>query len=118
MNLQIPHPVPTPWPTLCAPLSPPQTRREGLPNRSLQLNSSAACEAYAVKRAEWATLTLRQTWADEAWMRTHLAAAGLRVVNSNEPATVARLRSLLRRVSIQGPAFEEANGTSTKGFLA
>lgn len=118
MNTQSALPLPTPWRSLCIPLTAQENRHEALPNRSLQLDAAAAHKVRQLKRAEWATLTLRQTWADESWMRAHLVAAGLRIKDNSEPATVPRLRSLLRRVGIQGPEFKAATGTDPEGFLS
>jgi hypothetical protein len=50
-------------------------------------------------------------------MRDHLKAAGVRVSNSAEPATVSRLRSLLRRANVQGAEIEASVGTTLAGFL-
>lgn len=118
MNTQSILPVPTPWHSLRIPVDAPQAQHQAVLDRSLQLDPTAAHEAHALKRAEWSTLTLRQTWADEAWMRAYLTSAGLRVKYSTEPATVPRLRSLLRRVGIQGPEFAAATGTNPAGYLS
>ncbi len=68
-------------------------------------------------REQWASLNLRQTWADEAFMRDHLRAARLRVACNLEPATVKRLQSLLRRVGIYGPDVQDCLGTNLQGYL-
>ncbi len=82
-----------------------------------QGNLSAAVTARQKRRAEWATLDLRQQWADETFMRQHLASAGPRVADSSEPATVTRLKALLRRVGILTPDVLEYVGTDLPGFL-
>ena len=75
-------------------------------------------EARHAKVAEWAALNLRQQWADESFMRDHLRAAGVRIASNLEPATPARLRSILRGVGIQGPETQEAIGCGPEKFLA
>lgn len=50
-------------------------------------------------------------------MRDHLQAARLRVSSNQEPASVKRLRSLLRRVGIYGPDTQDCLGTNLKGYL-
>ena len=77
----------------------------------------AGREALRLKRAEWSKLNLRQTWADEAFMRQHIKAAGLRINHDTEPATVTRLRSLLRRAGVSGVETAESVGVSLAGFL-
>jgi hypothetical protein len=69
------------------------------------------------KHALWASLSLRQQWADEGFMRDHLRAAGLRVSSDLEPATVNRLRSMLRKVGIHGPDVQDCVGTNLTGYL-
>ena len=77
---------------------------------------------YAKRRA-WAKLALdpetclRQSFTDETYMREHLKAAGIRVADSNEPATVPRLRSFLRKVGMTAEDHQEALGTDLAGFL-
>ena len=75
-------------------------------------------EARLTRVAEWATLDLRQQWADEDFMRDHLRAAGVRIGSNLEPATTTRLRSVLRSVGIQGPETQEAVGCGPEKFLA
>ena len=67
--------------------------------------------------AEWAALDLRQQWVDESFMRDHLRAAGVRIACDLEPATVPRLRSILRGVGVQGPETQEAIGCGLDRFL-
>jgi hypothetical protein len=50
-------------------------------------------------------------------MREHLSAAGLSVANNLEPATVIRLRSLLRRVGIRELDVQDCVGTNLTGYL-
>lgn len=69
------------------------------------------------KREQWASLDLRQTWADEAFMRSHLKAAGLVVRNNAEPATASRLRSLLFKAGVMGPEARAALGKTLQEFL-
>jgi len=78
---------------------------------------AAAREARKVKVAGWATLHLRQHFVDEVWMRDHIKTAGLRSPNQMEPATVTRLRSLLKRAKINGHEIKEVLGTTLSGYL-
>jgi len=70
------------------------------------------------KLAQWSHLTLRQDFADEAWMRAHLRVAGVSVKYDVEPATVERLRALLRRACVSRLDAENAVGRDLSGFLA
>lgn len=65
----------------------------------------------------WATLDLRQDWADEAWMLEHLKAAGVRVASRQEPATVARMRAKLRAVGVLSPQIIDAIGMPLGQYL-
>jgi hypothetical protein len=76
-------------------------------SRALQARATAV---RAEKAQQWAELDLRQTFADEAFMRAHLRAAGLRINNSNEPATVPRLAVLLRRAGVEGQEVVQSIG--------
>jgi hypothetical protein len=78
----------------------------------------AARIARKLKTAGWLALNLRQTFTDETFMRNHLKAAGLRAPDRMEPATVSRLRTLLKRAKIAGPEITDSVGTSLCGFLA
>jgi hypothetical protein len=78
---------------------------------------AAAREARKEKLDEWAAMTLRQDFADEAWMRDHIKAAGVRAPNRTEPATVNRLRNMLRRAKVTGAEIRDCVGTSLVGFL-
>jgi hypothetical protein len=77
----------------------------------------AAREARKAQRELWATLDLRQDFADEAWMRDHIKAAGIRVPIQMEPATVNRLRIMLKRIQIAGIEIKDSLGTTLAGFL-
>lgn len=50
-------------------------------------------------------------------MRDHLRAAGLMVGSNLEPATVSRLRSLLRRGGIRELDVQDCVGTNLTGYL-
>lgn len=78
---------------------------------------TAAREARKDKLDEWAAMTLRQDFSDEAWMRDHIKAAGVRAPNRAEPATVNRLRNMLRRTNVTGTEIRDGVGTSLVGFL-
>ena len=69
------------------------------------------------KLAHWATLGTRQDFVDERFMRSILSAAKLVSPTRFEPATVSRLRSMLRKIDIQGVETKEAIGTSIEEFL-
>lgn len=107
------HPLPTPYPTLPPPVEAQRERPSTLSPVSLETARDAQC----ANRAVWATLTLRQHWADATWMRAHLKVAGLIVSHSTEPATVRRLKSLLRRVGVLGPDIANVIGTDLTGYL-
>jgi hypothetical protein len=80
--------------------------------------SRAARAAAQAKRDQWASLNLRQAWADEAFMRDHLRMAGLRVTVSAEPATVNRVKTKLRSVGVQSPEIQAAIGMPLSRWLA
>jgi hypothetical protein len=119
MNAIAPQTVVTPHACLLIPVDPQRHRVM----RPLQGDLSQALAAKKAKREQWAALDLnedtrlRQQWADEGWMRDHLKAAGLVVRNSAEPATVPRLKSLLRRLGVNGPEIMESVGKDLAGFL-
>lgn len=69
------------------------------------------------KIAEWEKLDTRQDFADAAYLRGILSAAGARSPLRVEPATVGRLRLYLRRAKIQGPEIRETIGTDLETFL-
>jgi hypothetical protein len=74
-------------------------------------------EARRLKAESWANLNLRQSFADEQFMRHHIKAAGLRCPNRMEPATVCRLRVALKRAGVFGPEVLGSLGTTLGGFL-
>ena len=80
-------------------------------------NLEAAREAQRLKIAGWAELQLRQTFADEDWMKAQIKAAGLRSPNQMEPATVNRLRRLLKRAQVTGTEANDSLGTTLSGYL-
>jgi hypothetical protein len=73
--------------------------------------------AKAAKKAEWAKLPLRQDWLDEPWMRGFLRRAGITAPARSEPATVKRLRQILRRVKLHDEFSTAAVGCSLERFL-
>lgn len=79
---------------------------------------AAARAARAAKRLGWSKLGLRQQWADEAWMRAHLATAGVRAPDSGEPATANRLRLLLRRAGVGNDEARTAVGVDMDEYLS
>ena len=79
---------------------------------------AAARVATLAKQAAWAPLPLRQTWADEGWLRAHIAAAGLKAPDHNEPATTKRVTALLRKGGLTGLAIAEAVGSTVDQYLA
>lgn len=96
----------------------PQNSASKLPSRTFPAGDlKAAREARKTKLALWATLDLRQDFADDQWMRDHIKAAGLRVPNQMEPATVTRLRRMLTRAKVAGVEVKDSLGTSLAGFL-
>jgi hypothetical protein len=109
--------LPCPRPSLSIPLSlripVDQATRKPLP----QLDPNAGRKALAQRRAAWAKLSLRQDWADETFMRSHLRAAGVRIPDNTEPATSTRMKSILRKLWITSPQIIEAVGTSIAGYL-
>lgn len=108
-----PFVAPTPLPQLNSP-----RQGSGEPARRLpRLDSAVAHAAAHEKRRQWASLHLRQSWADEGFMRGHLKAAGIQVRHNGEPATVARLKTKLRAVGIHGSEIQDAIGMSLRRFL-
>lgn len=81
------------------------------------LSSAAAHSAKKAKRESWSELKLRQDFADEAFMRDHIKAAGLRAPVRTEPATQPRLRSLLHQAGVTAGDANEATGTTLSGYL-
>lgn len=96
----------------------PQNSRTKLPGRAFTADElEAGRHTRADKLAKWATLDLRQDFADEAFMRNHIKAAGLRAPVRTEPATQPRLRSLLHQAGVAAPEANEAVGTTLSGYL-
>ena len=117
MNLISSVPLPIPHPSQFIASTTETAAREAPCNRFSPSDPDAGRKAYHAKRAEWAKLSLRQTWADADFMRAHLHAAGLQSPDKNEPATVTRLRCLLRRAGVDAPETMTSVGTSLAGFL-
>ena len=107
------HSVPTP----CLPPPIPVDHQRHRPIAAFSGDLNAAVDAQQAKRAEWATLKLRQTWADAPYMREHLRQAGLIVRNNGEPATERRMKVLLRRVGIYAPEVRDSVGSDLTSFL-
>ena len=111
--MQATHQAPAPFACHAEAFQP----RKSLPSSLIQSNAAAGHATQKANREQWATLNLRQTWADEAFMRDHLRAAHLIVASNLEPATVKRLRSLLRRAGLREPDVRDCVGTDLKGYL-
>ena len=111
------NPVPTPYLPSFGAVKAQYSADEGPLRGSLSSHYTAGLETQRLKRIEWGKLDLRQTWADEVFIRSHLKAAGLRVKYDIEPATVDRLRRLLRSVGVTGLETRASLGTSLNGFL-
>ena len=110
--------------TLCIPLPADSSRfslqnsRANLPVRAFTADDlEAGRQTRADKLAKWATLDLRQDFADETFMRNHIKAAGLRAPIRTEPATQTRLRSLLHHAGVAASEANEAVGTTLSGYL-
>ena len=109
--------VTTPHPLTSGSFLPPISARKW-PFRAFHTGDlKAANEARKTKLALWATLDLRQDFAGDGWMRDHIKAAGLRVPNQMEPATVTRLRRMLTRAKVAAVEIKDSLGTSLAGFL-
>ena len=116
-NLQTTAPATYPQAPIGKPFGAPESRR---PRHLLTASNEARARGRVrieEQRREWATLTLRQQWADEAWMRAHLHEAGIRVTDSREPATVSRLRLKLGRAGITPSEAREAVGGTLAEYL-
>lgn len=111
--MQATHQAPTPFASHPGAFHPLKSRCPA----HLRCIPGAGPAALKAKREQWATLSLRQQWPDEGFMRDHLRAAGLRVSSNLEPATVKRLRSLLRRVGIRESDVRDCVGTNLTGYL-
>lgn len=129
MNNYIPFltPADAPMPHAGIPITPPADRAEvgllrpveralrSIPRGDLQ----KAQEAKARKREAWAQLTLRQPHLDDRdHLKGLLAGAGVQRVPEVEPATVGRLRQLLRRAGISQRDAENAVGISLGELVA
>jgi hypothetical protein len=79
-------------------------RRRGRETRAKQLEA-------------WSRLDLRQKWADETYMRSFLTKHGIRIPSDLEPATVPRIRTLLRRGGIAPKQAEQAVAGSLARYL-
>jgi hypothetical protein len=117
MNALSAEVVPTPHPVPSSAFEAQNSKENSLFNRFGEVDREAAQKAKQLKRAEWAKLPLRQSFMDEEFMRAHLKAARLRIADSNEPATVPRVRSLLRKAGVTGSEISESVGTAIAGFL-
>ena len=109
--------VPTTHPVPCDSFSPQNTGS----NRPLRVftatDGEAAKQARKAQLDIWASLSLKQNFADEAYMRDHIKAAGLRSPYRTEPATASRLRSSLKRAQITGSQINDSLGTTLSGYL-
>jgi hypothetical protein len=101
------------YPGLCIRIQGPKSPD---PSFSQPMREAARLTLQA-KRQEWAALSLRQDWADASFMRAHLKEAGLVIGSNKEPATAARLRSLLFKAGVRGEEIKEAVGMSPQHFL-
>lgn len=118
MNPTLSIPVPTPFPGLLIPTRAQISATEPTPQAALTGDLVAARKAHRAKRAGWAALNLRQDFADAPFMRAHLSTAGVRIPDSLEPATAARLKTHLGRAGVKLPEAVQAIGTTLAGFLA
>ena len=109
--------APTPHPINLDGFMPRFPAQNSLCIPSLSGDLEAARAARQTKMAGWAALPLRQRFADEAWMREHIKAAGLRAPVQIEPATVPRLRTLLKRAQVTGQEITDSVGTTLAGYL-
>ena len=117
-NLQTTVPATYPQAPIGKPFGAPESRAASpVPPPFTSARSRQALEARQARQAQWATLTLRQQWADEAWMRAHLHEAGIRVTDSREPATTSRLRLKLGRAGITPSEAREAVGGTLAEYL-
>lgn len=110
--LRVP-PAPTPLPAPEEALQAKRDRAANLP----PIDQNKAHAAQQAKRQQWASLNLRQEWADTAYMRGHLKVAGVRVSVSSEPAKPARVKAKLRAIGIHSPEIQEAIGMPLGRFL-
>lgn len=90
------------------------------PTLNRPFNALASATAHAARKAKregWSELNLRQNFADEAFMRNHIKAAGLRAPVRTEPATQPRLRYLLQQAGVKASDASDAVGTTLSGYL-
>ena len=109
--------VPTAHTVPCDSFSPQNTES----NRPLMVftdaDREAARQARRAQLDKWATLSLKQNFADEDFMLGQIKAAGMSSPNRSEPACPGRLRSLLARAGVYGRETKEALGTTLPGYL-
>ena len=117
MNTVSLNPVPTPHLSRFIAFAAEYTGPNDSFNASPEVDTDNSGNAVTEKSTEGGSMGLRQTWADEAFMRQHIKAAGLRAPIHHKPATVTRLRSLLRRAGVSGVETAESVGVSLAGFL-
>lgn len=110
--------VPDPYLPSISALRADYSAKENISTGSFSSCAPASRDAMRLKRAEWKNLSLRQTWADEGFIRSYLRAVGLQVKYYFEPATAIRLKRLLRSVGVMGLETLESVGTSITGFLS
>lgn len=130
--------TPTSKPSPGAPAQPPYEAQKGRYGYQATYPSTALIEAFKAsqrptekalgdavavttthssKRNSWGTLQLRQQWADVVWLRGHLSVAGVKVNVTAEPATVPRLKALLRRAGVMSAELQESVGMPLKRYL-
>ncbi len=88
-----------------------------------QSDRAKAQDAQKAQREEWQSIAsnpttrLRQQWADKAWMRAHLRAAGVSVADDREPASVKRLRRKLSQAGVTATEAHQAIGATLCKYL-
>lgn len=114
--MQHPAPLPTPCRAALCASKPQESADEGFSRGFLSAAHLAAAQAQrAANRQAWSALALRQDFHDEALMRAHLKVAGLRIPDRQEPATLPRLRQVLRRAGVLGVHTDQALGSDGSG---
>lgn len=88
-----------------------------LPNGIPSGDLDAARLAYRLTVESWKLLETCQDFADAAFMKAHIKAAGLRVPHKLEPASTNRLRRLLNRADVSPETTFETLGVNLKGYL-
>ena len=109
--------VPTTHPVPCDSFSPQNTRAKNPGRVFTAADAEAAKQARRAQLDKWATLSLKQNFADENFMLGQIKAAGMSSPNRSEPACPGRLRSLLARAGVYGIETNEALGTTLPGYL-